>query len=353
VRVFDRRIDTEWRRTSYSSLSNVEAAVEATATVGSEPEVRAKDDEPDLEPVAVVDPVVVAGPDEADELLATPSPMAGLPVGADFGSLVHAVLEHADPRAADLAAELRAHVLEQLVEWPVDGLDVDELTAALVAVCDTPLGELFDGTTLRAVGRGDRLCELEFELPLTGGDDPRPGPDVLLGDIATLLRRHLSVGDPVRAYADALDVPALGGQVLRGYLTGSIDVVLRLSGDDGGVRYVVVDYKTNWLGPRDEPLTAASYAPEALAAAMGHSDYPLQALLYAVVLHRYLRWRQPGYDPARHFGGVAYLYLRGMCGPDTPAVDGQTCGVFTWRPPVALVEELSDLLDGALEGVGR
>ena len=79
---------------------------------------------------------------------------------------------------------------------------------------------------------------------------------------------------------------------------------------------------------------------------MGHSDYPLQALLYVAVLHRFLRWRQPGYDPERHLGGVLYLYLRGMCGPETPVVDGHPCGVFSWRPPVALVEELSDLLDG-------
>ena len=81
---------------------------------------------------------------------------------------------------------------------------------------------------------------------------------------------------------------------------------------------------------------------------MGHSDYPLQALLYAAVLHRFLRWRQPGYDPERHLGGVLYLYLRGMCGPDTPLVDGAPCGVFAWRPPVALVEALSDLLDGVV-----
>ena len=150
----------------------------------------------------------------------------------------------------------------------------------------------------------------------------------------------------MRAYADALEHPALGGQGLRGYLTGSVDVVLRLPGP----RYVIVDYKTNWLGARDEPLTAQSYRPEALAAAMGHSDYPLQALLYAVVLHRFLRWRQPGYDPATHLGGVLYLYLRGMCGPDTPTVDGEPCGVFAWRPPAALVEELSDLLDGVSTG---
>jgi exodeoxyribonuclease V beta subunit len=123
-----------------------------------------------------------------------------------------------------------------------------------------------------------------------------------------------------------------------------VDVVLRV--DD---RFVVVDYKTNYLGPRTDPpteLTSAHYAPDRLNAAMAHSSYPLQALLYAVVLHRFLRWRLAGYDPERHLGGVMYLYLRGMCGPATPVVDGQPCGVFTWEPPVALVEAVSDLLDG-------
>ena len=66
--------------------------------------------------------------------------------------------------------------------------------------------------------------------------------------------------------------------------------------------------------------------------AMLHSHYPLQALLYSVVLHRYLRWRLAGYDPERHLGGILYLYVRGMCGPETPVVDGQPCGVFALAP---------------------
>ena len=85
--------------------------------------------------------------------------------------------------------------------------------------------------------------------------------------------------------------------------------------------------------------------PPALTEAMLHSHYPLQALLYSVVAHRYLRWRLPGYDPEIHLGGVLYLYLRGMCGPDTPTTDGVPAGVFSWRPPAALVSALSDLLD--------
>jgi len=348
ARRFTRVVDTTWRRTSYSSLSRVEiAAAPTVGGVSSEPEVVAKDDE------GIGEVTLVPA---ADDDLAVPSPMAALPVGAAFGSLVHAVLEHADPQAEDLAAELREHVAEQLTWWPAD-LEPDELVEALVEVHDSPLGPLFGGATLRAIARTDRLCELDFELPLAGGDLAARGggAEVLLGDIGGLLRRHLPEGDPVRRYADALDVPALGTQVLRGYLTGSIDVVVRVPDGDGH-RYVVVDYKTNWLGPRDHDLTAGDYRPEALDEAMGHSDYPLQALLYAVVLHRFLRWRQPGYEPERHLGGVAYLYLRGMCGPDTPLVDGQPCGVFAWQPPVGLVVELSDLLDGLVAagtGTGR
>jgi exodeoxyribonuclease V beta subunit len=334
VREFHRSVDTSWRRTSYSALS-APALSGAAAAVGvaSEPEVLPRDDEG-------LGAVPATGP----SIEAPLSPMAGLPVGATFGSLVHAVLEHADPAApdhgGDLRAELLARIGEQLVWWPQE-LDREELADALVRVCTTSLGPLAGDATLRDIGVRDRLSELDFELPLGGGDLRVAAVRSRLGDIGALLHRHLPEGDPVRAYADALAQPLLGEQELVGYLTGSVDVVLRVDG-----RFLVVDYKTNWLGPRDEPLTAAAYTPDALAAAMGHSDYPLQALLYAVVLHRFLRWRLPGYDPGTHLGGVLYLYLRGMCGPETPVVDGAPCGVFSWRPPVALVEELSDLLDG-------
>ena len=83
-------------------------------------------------------------------------------------------------------------------------------------------------------------------------------------------------------------------------------------------RFAVVDYKTNWLAPPGEELTAWHHRPAALAAEMQHAHYGLQALLYTVALHRYLRWRLPGYDPERNLAGVLYLFLRGMAGPDTP-----------------------------------
>ncbi|QBR92704.1 exodeoxyribonuclease V subunit beta [Nocardioides euryhalodurans] len=329
VRRFTRSIDTAWRRTSYSGL--LRSAGDAVG-VASEPEVGVVDDEPFETPVMVAEP-----PAAGAEL---PSPMADLPGGADFGSLVHGVLEEADPLAPDLEAELARHVAEQLPWWPVDATP-GELAAALVPLHHSPLGPLLPELTLAQIGRHDRLRELDFEIPLAGGD-LGPFPDIRVRELAAVLDHHLEADDPVRPYAHRLREPGLGDQSLRGYLSGSIDVVLRAPGP----RYLVVDWKTNWLGEGEGALTAADYAPDRVREAMLHSDYPLQAMLYTVVLHRYLRWRQPGYDPEVHLGGVLYLYVRGMCGPDTPVVDGHPAGVFSWRPPAGLVTDLSDLLDG-------
>jgi len=270
--------------------------------------------------------------------------MADLPAGATFGSLVHAVLEHTDPEAPDgLEAELLRHVTEQLRWWPV-AADPDALAAGLLPLHHTPLGPLAGGLTLAEIPLRDRLRELEFEIPLAGGDLASTAAEPRLRDLAPLLRRHLAPDDPLVAYAARLESPGLGDQVLRGYLSGSVDAVLRLPSG----RFVVVDYKTNLLGEQGRPVTASDYAPPRLAEAMLHSHYPLQALLYSVVVHRFLRWRVPGYAPAAHLGGVLYLYVRGMCGPETPMTDGVPAGVFTWQPPAELVAALSDLLDGVV-----
>ena len=337
------RIDEAWQRTSYSGLIRAEEQL-AARSPETEPEVEGTVDEVGpAEGVAAAE--VAPEPDAGTDL---PSPMAGLPAGATFGSLVHGVLEHLDPEAEDLAAETLRHVVEQLEQWPVDA-PPEAVAEALLPLQSTSLGPLADGLRLIDIPRRDRLCELDFEIPLAGGDLAGAVTDIQLSELGTIMRRHLAPGDPMLPYADQLAAPTLGGQSLRGYLSGSIDVVLRVPDGDGH-RYLVVDYKTNRLGDGTRPVTAVDYRPEELTSAMLHSHYPLQAMLYAVVLHRFLRWRQPGYDPERHLGGVLYLYLRGMCGPDTPEFDGHPCGVFAWKPPAAMVVEMAAVLDGARHG---
>ncbi|NCT91019.1 UvrD-helicase domain-containing protein [Cellulomonas sp. APG4] len=342
----DRGLDATWRRTSYSGLT---AAAHEHPGVTSEPETSGVQDEPDVGTSAVApgDHGTAAPAAEALEL-----PMADLPGGTGFGTLVHDVLEHVDTSAPDLDAELLERTRASL-RTHLPGVTPEQLAAALAPVLHTPLGPLAGGRTLAQVPPRDRLAELEFELPLAGGDhrDTAARTALTLRGVADLLTHHLPDDDPFAGYAARL--AGLGAEEVRGYLTGSIDAVLRVptprpahEGDGADVRYLVVDYKTNRLAPAGEPLTLAHYRAAAMAEAMMSSHYPLQLLLYSAALHRYLRWRQPGYDPERHLGGGLYLFVRGMVGPGTPAVDGTPYGVMAWRPPTGLVTDLSALLDG-------
>jgi exodeoxyribonuclease V beta subunit len=325
--------------------------------VVTEPETRAVDDEAEtLPPIGAASPAAGgAGPTALAAGLALPSPLAALPGGAAAGTMVHRILERVDTASGDLPREL----LDRCREVMGAGSRADggparfgpvDLAAALDLVLATPLGPLAHDLALRDIPPRDRLAELEFEFPLGGGDAPPGRAAASLDAVARLLRRHLPPTDLFAGYAHRLE--ALGDAALRGYLTGSIDAVLRLR-VDGGPRYVVVDYKTNRLAPPSEPLVLGHYGPAATAQAMRDAHYPLQLLLYLVALHRFLRWRQPGYDPETHLAGGLYLFVRGMAGPGTPRVDGTPCGVVGWRPPPPLVVELSDLLHGASERPAR
>lgn len=337
VRRLDREIDLEWRRTSYSGLT-AQAHEHAYADVS---EVPGDDEHTPEDP----EPATPAGAPTFGGALDRPSPMAELPRGTAFGTLVHAIYENFDPHADDLPAELERIAAHWLARVPAAGLTAPALATALLPGVRTPLGELAGNRALCDIAITDRLAELDFELPLGGGDSPAGHRRVVLGEVSGLLARHLAPGDPLLRYPDHLADPLLAEQALRGFLVGSIDAVLRVPEGDTH-RYLIVDYKTNWLGPDPAmPLLVGHYQRAAMAEAMMHAHYPLQALLYSVALHRFLRWRQPGYDPRVHLGGVGYLFVRGMAGPDTPVVDGTPCGVFGWRPPPALVSELSDLLE--------
>ena len=63
--------------------------------------------------------------------------------------------------------------------------------------------------------------------------------------------------------------------------------------------------------------------------------YDLQYLIYSLALHRFLAVKIDDYDYNTHFGGVFYLFLRGMNPNHAPGT-----GVFAARPPLALIDQL-------------
>ncbi len=325
---FARSLDAGWRRLSYSSITS---QVHDQQAIASEPEQPLIADE---DPVL---PVWNAGEGPSDDVLRSVALGLGdMPGGTLVGTVLHSVLEHVEFDAPNLEEEVRRALTDELAWRNTEVGDVEAVVAGLCTAIALPLGADMGGVSLRDVPRARRLDEMAFELPLLGGD--RPSGELEVADIATHLDEHLPSDDPVRAYAARLRDGTVSRE-LRGYLNGSLDLVFRL--DDG--RYVLADYKTNKLGPPDEALTAWHYRPAAVQAEMLQAHYPLQALLYSVALHRYLRWRLPGYRAADNLGGVLYLFLRGMSAAEPVLVDDRPCGVWSWCPPPRLVEELSDL----------
>jgi exodeoxyribonuclease V beta subunit len=165
------------------------------------------------------------------------------------------------------------------------------------------------GLRLAQVPPSRKLVELEFHLP-----SPRL-------DAAELVRTLRQQGQAV---------PGLQFGTLRGYLRGFIDLVF-----EHGGRYYLLDWKSNHLGDAPQDYTA-----DALQRTMAQQGYQLQALLYALALHRHLAQRLPDYRFETHFGGVLYLFVRGVR-PAWPAA-----GVHAQRPTLPLLEALSALLDG-------
>src|SRR5690606_19333070 len=118
---------------------------------------------------------------------------------------------------------------------------------------------------------------------LAGGDTPTATP-LTMGAVADVFAT-LAPDDPLAGYHERLRDPLLTATV-SGFLTGSIDLVARI-----GERHLVIDYKTNRLAPLGDEPRVWHFRPEGLVEAMVEAHYPLQAALYAVALHRYLRWR--------------------------------------------------------------
>lgn len=343
ARSFEReRLDRWWRRASYSSLTR--NAEQARATEGSpEAEGVDLDLEPTLGPLVEEEAVGnegVAVPADAVEV-----PLADFPRGTTAGTFLHECLELFDFTRVDEDGALAESLAERMTAHAIDPKWSEVLEQGFAAVLHTPLGGPLGPTTLGEIPMHDRLDEMEFEFPIAGGYDLVEGRNyVRPRALADVFTNHRKPGPNLSAeYLQSLYDLGFGPPV-RGFLAGAIDLIFRRE-VEGRTRWFVVDHKSNWLGSSDwRRSTVHHYDPASMAHAMEHRHYYLQYHLYVVALHRYLRWRLPDYDYDRDFGGVYYLFLRGMIGSEAPHANGATHGVFHDRPPRALIEALDQLL---------
>ena len=248
----------------------------------------------------------------------------GLPAGRIFGNAVHNVIDRINPAAPDLVAEVAAGVEVVFASWG-DRVDRTRLTNSLVANLTTPLDSVFEGHSLAQLGTKHRLSELGFDYPL------RANSSTAVEVILQALADDDQLPEWVRKYYSQLLAEGLPDSQIAGLMTGFIDAVFRIP--TSPPRFIVCDYKTNLL---------QGYDQSSMATAMLKSGYYVQAMVYSVALHRYLRQRITDYSYEAHFGGVSYLFLRGIDG--TRDEKGRLHGSYGWTPTEAVVRQLDEAL---------
>ena len=222
-----------------------------------------------------------------------------LPRGKQVGTALHRHFENC--YFSDLANTEEIDKLRQSLQ--LDETFTEPLQNWLQQISHTPLSNEI-GIALADLANKDCIKEMPFYL-------------------AT--REHFDIDAFNRALKAHHHLPSepLQFEQIQGMVRGSIDLVFRHNG-----KYYIVDYKSNFLCS-----SLADYNENSLKKEMLHSHYDWQYLIYTLALHRYLQSVVPHYDYARDFGGVFYLFLRGMNG------DPQS-GVFYDRPSVELITEL-------------
>ncbi|MFW8631267.1 exodeoxyribonuclease V subunit beta [Vibrio natriegens] len=286
-------IDRNWRITSYSGLVKQGShQTEHDATI----EITGFD---------------IDSSDEQDEedLVEPERSIFTFPRGARPGTFLHSLFEEIEFTQPATTEENTQIILGLMESEQLD----EEWLPILQQLIDTVLATPLDGKSLllNQKAPSQRLVEMEFLLPI----------EVLS---APALNRVIQRHDPLSAKAGDL-----GFQTVQGMLKGFIDLVFEHQG-----KYYVLDWKSNHLGD-----DVTHYHGEALKSAMADHRYDLQYQIYALALHRFLRSRLANYQYDQHFGGVYYLFLRGM--------DGQSDhGIFSAKPTLEFLQEMDRLIDG-------
>lgn len=299
------RIAADWWVYSFTQLAHAEGGADPLA-VATQADPGGEDEAPASEIDDV--PRDATAPVEVDPRFA----------GSRFGVVLHAALEHAyfaawrGWRAGDPAPEgQEAVIVDALREGGYAQADLDDGLAVVAPLVGHTLGTVLpEGLRLADLPPEARRAEIEFHFAM----QPTGVPALLaLLHRHGLLRHRTAFGMRPR---------------LEGLMTGLIDLTYVHDG-----RWYVLDYKSNQL---------PAYDAAAMQRAMAHSEYDLQALIYTLALHRWLRFRLgEAYDYTRDFGGIRYLFCRGLdlAKPDPPGVHAQR-----------FAPELVDALDALFAG---
>jgi exodeoxyribonuclease V beta subunit len=229
--------------------------------------------------------------------------------GRRTGDFFHDVLERMDFQNLEglselLESRLGVHGFSQTLHRPA----INEILRQLIKV------ELEPGMSLLDIPKHERLSEVEFTYSLA---------HLTPASLAKVIDKCANLAGDVRTRMGSLCFDPV-----EGFMRGFLDLLFRFKD-----RYYLIDWKSNWLGS-----LPADYGQEGMQGAMLQHNYYLQYHLYTLAVDLFLEKRLPGYDYQTHFGGVHYIFLRGI-DPKDP-----TRGIFRDRPAVETVKRLRTLI---------
>ncbi|MBV7530650.1 exodeoxyribonuclease V subunit beta [Chitinophaga sp. sic0106] len=229
--------------------------------------------------------------------------------GAKTGNLLHFIFEN-----ISFSDNSRwEHWLQVAIEKFLPGQEETYQPMLLQLVQHVVKAPLHTGNhsfQLSSVSKDKRMAEFEFDFPV---------PVFQLNELNELSEAGQTVS--IKRFAE------LGGQELEGIMNGKIDLFFEHDG-----RYYVLDWKSNYLGDQPE-----DYQREALEAEMNHNNYHLQYLIYTVAVKKYLESRLPAFDYERQFGGVFYLFIRGVRNYGDN-------GIYYTKPPLEKILQLEKII---------
>jgi len=317
-RHFKRTVETNWRVTSYTTLM--------ATTDHNRPMLDSISwqDMPDMTDEKMV--MDISDTKEADFL----SPFS-FPGGTRAGLFFHDIfrlIDYQNPgrEASQVVIEKTLRQYNYHDEWVpiIKDMIKDVITTPLPV---SPAKDKF--VTLSAISKENRQNEVAFYFPLK---------KISSNSLRRLFAQKTFSPDQ-ETTPDNLN--RLQFNTVEGFLKGFIDLIFCFEN-----RFYLVDWKSNLLG-----FNKDDYRHDMLTKHMEQSGYIMQYLLYSLAMHLHLSFRLTGYSYEKHFGGVYYLFLRGMK-PDSPT------GIFYDRPSLALLEEMrktmvrvSDVEEQAVGGI--
>jgi exodeoxyribonuclease V beta subunit len=289
AREFTGTIATDWRISSFSSL-----IASRSVSAGSLPEIQ------EILPGRDDFPLEQAVQEKTDSHAAKKHDIFSFPHGPGPGTMLHALLEKID--FSIMHGNGGGNLVQQkLLQYGYDPAWAPTLKHMLVHLAKVTLHHDIPGLRFSNIPAANCMHELEFYYPLG-----RTSPETLKSIFSSNTPYNVSpdLGTFISQQMDKLTFsPA------RGFMKGFIDLVFKFNG-----KYYLVDWKSNYLGD-----SSRDYHKEKLRDTMISGFYFLQYHLYCLALLLYLENRLPVFDYATHFGGIFYVFLRGVdhrLGPD-------------------------------------